>query len=238
MKQIRPRLTDLEFKQVERFRNTKGNVLIIGDIHAPFDLEKYFDFCIEQKERFNCTEFVFIGDVIDSHYSSYHEADPDGMSAKDELDLSVKRLKRWHTAFPNAYVTIGNHDRIVHRKAYSMGVSNRWIKDYKDVLEVPSWNFVNEVEINGVLYIHGEGGTARTRVKSEFQSMVQGHLHTQSYIEWTVTGSHRVFAMQTGCGIDWKSYAMAYARSSKKPVIGCAVVLDGGKTPISLTMDL
>lgn len=237
--EFRPRLDEYEYSIIQSRRSeAESNVLVIGDLHEPFCLDEYFDFCVEQKHRFNCGKTVFIGDVIDNHYSSYHDSDPDGMSAKDELDMAIDRIKRWHDEFPNAYVTIGNHDRIMMRKAFSSGVSRRWIKEYKEVLGTPSWNFVDEVELDGVNYVHGEGGTAKTRVKSEMQSVVQGHLHTQSYLEWTVGKYHRLFAMQVGCGIDRNSYAMAYAKAGKKPVIGCGVVLNGGKTPINLIMDL
>ena len=48
----------------------------------------------------------------------------------------------------------------------------------------------------------------------------------------------RVFGLQTGCGIDHKSYAMAYAKYGKRPAVGCAVVLNNGKTPVNLLMEL
>ena len=38
--------------------------------------------------------------------------------------------------------------------------------------------------------------------------------------------------------IDHESYAMAYAKYGKKPAIGCAVVLNNGKLPINLLMEL
>ena len=43
--------------------------------------------------------------------------------------------------------------------------------------------------------------------------------------------------MQVGCGIDFSSYAMAYAKAGKKPAVGCGVVI-GGKTAINCMMDL
>jgi len=160
------------------------------------------------------------------------------MSAGDELEIAVARIKRWYDAFPDAYVTIGNHDRIIMRKAFSAGISKRWIKDYKDVLETPNWKFVEEVEIDDVLYTHGESGTARTRVLQEMRSVVQGHLHTEAYVHWNIGSKHRAFAFQIGCGIDHKSYAMAYAKAGKKPAIGCGVILDNGRLPISILMNL
>lgn len=237
--EYRPRLNKAEMDLIRQRRDaSEGNVLVIGDLHEPFCLDEYFDFCLEQRDRFNCGNVVFIGDIIDNHYSSYHDGDPDGMGAGEELELAIERLKKWHLAFPNADVTVGNHDRMMMRKAFSSGLSKRWIRAYKEVLETPTWNFVDEVEHYGVVYVHGEGGTAKTRCKQEMVSIVQGHLHTQAYIEWNVGARHRAFAMQVGCGIDRKSYAMAYAKTGKKPIIGCGVVLDRGNTPINLIMEL
>ena len=56
-------------------------------------------------------------------------------------------------------------------------------------------------------------------------STVQGHLHTQAYTEYTVGRRFKIFGTQVGCGIDFDSYAMAYAKNFKKQAIGCAVIL-------------
>jgi UDP-2,3-diacylglucosamine pyrophosphatase LpxH len=240
MKEYRPRLTEEEMLFIKHRRSGEAeeNVLVVGDLHEPFCLEEYFDFCLETYYKYGCNKVVFIGDIIDNHFSSFHDTDPDGLSAGDELEFAIKRLKKWHDAFPNAYVTIGNHDRLMMRKAFSAGLSKRWIRDYKDVLECPTWNFVDEIEINDVLYIHGEGGQARARIKNEMQSIVQGHIHTSAYVEWNVGAKYRVFGMQVGSGIDRHSYAMAYGKNFKKPVISCGVVLSDGKLPIVVPMDL
>lgn len=208
-----------------------SRVLVIGDPHEPFCLEGYFELCKKVYKDFNCNKVVFIGDIIDSHYSSFHSTDPDGMSAKDELNLSIKKLRKWHKAFPKATVIIGNHDRIVARKALANGISAKWIKEYKDVLEVPTWNFKTDETIDNVLYVHGEGATAFTKAKTLFQSVVAGHTHTKCYIEYM----NNVFGMQVGCGVDKDSYAMAYAKNYAPPQIACGVVLDG-KLPILIKM--
>jgi metallophosphoesterase superfamily enzyme len=159
------------------------------------------------------------------------------MGGKAELDLAIKRLERWYHRFPDADVTVGNHDRIIMRKAQTSGVPSAWVKEYKEVLNTPKWNFVTSVEIDDVLYIHGEAGTAKTKARADMRSTVQGHLHTQAYTEYFVGANSRVFGCQVGCGIDAKSYAMAYMKVGKKPAIGCAVVL-GGKTAINELMVL
>ncbi len=214
------------------------NVLVIGDLHEPFCLDEYLDWCKEQYETYNCNQVIFIGDIIDNHYSSYHETSADGMGGADELDLSVKRIARWYDAFPEATVILGNHDRMIARKAQTSAIPSKWIKSYKEVLEVPNWEFMERYEQDGVQYIHGEGGTARTKCRADMINTVQGHLHTQCYTEHYVGKNFRVFGTQTGCGIDFTSYAMAYAKYGKKPAIGCVVILNNGKLPINLLMPL
>jgi len=234
----RPRLSDGLNKLVSGLKSKENRILVIGDLHEPFCLDGYREFCVEQSEKFNTNRTIFIGDVIDNHYASYHETDADGMGGGQELDLSINKIAKWRDAFPKADVIIGNHDRLIMRKAQTSAIPSKWIKSYKDVLEVPEWNFVERLVIDNVQYIHGEGGTARTKCKADLMSTVQGHLHTQAYTEYVVGQNFKIYGSQVGCGINHKAYAMAYAKYGKKPAIGCMVVLDNGKTPINLLMNL
>lgn len=229
MKEYAPRirLSQAEHDAVLKMREV-NNVLIVGDLHTPFDLDSYFDFCVEQYHRYNCNKVVFIGDVIDSHHSSFHGTSPNGFGGGYELKKAIERLGRWHDYFPDAHVTTGNHDRIIYRKAFASGIPEEWMRAYEDVLGVPNWNFVPSIEIDGVLYVHGEGGTAKTAMKNHLKPIVQGHLHTQLYIEYL----NNIFAMQVGCGIDFDRYAFDYAKYGKPPQISCGLVLDNGTTPL------
>ena len=239
LKNNRYRLKPHEILALEKLRETEvSNVLVIGDLHEPFCLDSYLDWCIEQYDTFNCTEVVFIGDVIDNHYSSYHETSADGMGGLEELELAIKRIARWRDAFPVATVLIGNHDRLIMRKAQTSAIPSKWIKSYKEVLETPDWNFVERYVLDNVQYLHGEGGTASTKCRADMMNTVQGHLHTQCYVQNFVGQKFRIFGVQVGCGIDHESYAMAYAKYGKKPAVGCVVVLNNGKTPINLLMPL
>ena len=190
---------------------------------------------------FACNQVVFIGDVIDSHYSSYHETDPDGYSAGEELERAIDALKPFYEAFPNAYVTLGNHDLIVMRKAYSSGLSKRWIKDFGAVLETPNWKFVEEIEIDGVVYTHGTGQSSEhaafLRAVYRQKSFVMGHVHTAANVKWSASDKDRVFGMQVGCGVDERAYAFQYGRTfRRKMIVSCGVVLDSGNVPIVVPM--
>jgi hypothetical protein len=216
---------------------TTSRVLVIGDLHTPFDYEPYFDHCCAVYDKYQCDKVVFIGDVIDNHFSSYHETSADGLGGKDELDLAIQRLERWYEAFPVADVTVGNHDRMVSRKAQTSSITSRWIRGYVEVLGTPGWNFTNRVDYDGVQYIHGEGGTARSRCKKDLMSTVQGHLHAQCYVDWAIGDRLKIFAMQVGCGIEKESYGMAYAKEFPNPAISCGVVL-AGKVAVNEVMSI
>ena len=96
-----------EIVALKKMRETEtSNVLVIGDLHEPFCLDGYLDFCIEKYNEYSCTEVVFIGDVIDNHFSSYHETSADGMGGADELEFAIERISRWYKAFPIATVII------------------------------------------------------------------------------------------------------------------------------------
>lgn len=238
MNKKRPRLTKGLNNLVQVLKDKSNRVLVVGDLHEPFCLDAYLEHCIYVYSKYNCNRVVFIGDVIDNHYSSYHEVDPDGLGGGDELDLAIKRLSRWVKAFPVADIMIGNHDRIIARKAFSSGIPKKWIKEYKEVLNAPEWNFTESIIIDNVLYQHGEGGTARSKMRKELISTVQGHLHTQGYIDFQVGRNYKIFGAQIGCGIDKDAYAMAYGKNFGKPFISCLVVLNSGTLPILEPMEL
>lgn len=235
----------LELKLDSKFRPKGYNpkkkeqsiVLVIGDIHAPFTLKGYLQFCKKMYDKWNCNKVVFIGDILDNHVSSYHETDPDGMGAGYELSNAEKIINEFYSIFPEAKVCTGNHDAIPNRKAFSNGLSNRWIKSISEVVNTPNWEYKESFIIDGVEYCHGTGRVANARMKDDNISVVQGHYHSKSYIEfWQGKNGIRNFAMQIGCGIDETAYAFAYGKNFAKPHINVGIIIDG-KLPIIEYMD-
>ena len=237
MGDFRPRIRGNKKKAFINLTKKENRVLVIGDLHEPFCLDGYLQFCKDTYSKYNCNKVVFIGDQIDNHYSSYHETDSMALGGADELELAIEKIQKWYRVFPKADVLLGNHDLIIMRKAQSGSIPIKWIKEYKDVLETPLWNFTHKVEVDGVNYIHGIGSKAHIRSVKDMQSTVQGHHHTEAYVQWKVGSNSKIFGMQVGCGIDKDSYAMAYGKWFPKPAIACGIVI-GGHTAFNVMMDL
>jgi len=214
-----------------------NNVLIIGDLHAPFTNKEYLEFCQKQYYKFNCNQVVFIGDIADFHYSSFHPIEPEALGCDTEYEQVLTSLLPWQKAFPNAKVTYGNHDLIPMRKSKANGLSPRMLKGWNTLFNAPStWEFAEKFIIDDVLYTHGTNA-ALARMTLSRISVVQGHLHSLQYVQWSQSEVNRLFAMQVGCGIDNDSYAFVYGKSfPKKPILGCGVVLDNGRLPIVVPM--
>lgn len=227
-----------------RFINyNKNNILIIPDTHFPFEREGSLEFLKEVQKEYKCGQIVHIGDVIDNAYSSFHESNPDGHSAADELEYAIEHLKPFYDTFPKAKVCLGNHDMIINRKAFSSGLSKRWIKGLDEVLETPGWTYDLEHEIFGVLFTHGIGtsgaNAAYNKALNRRMSVVQGHLHSEASIRWNVSKTDIIFGMQVGCLVDDRKYAFDYAKANpRKFIISCGVLLNSGKQPIIIPMNI
>lgn len=244
IKQEDPKLPDQ--KQITVKSSIKldpNNVLIIGDTHFPFEREGYLEHLLRSRTDYKCGTIVHIGDVVDNAYSSFHESNPDGHSAGDELSLAIEHLQPYYNHFPKAKVCLGNHDLIINRKAFSNGVSKRWIKGLDEVLGVKGWDFDVEHVIHNVLYVHGTGTSGQNAAYNvalnRRMSVVQGHLHSEANLRYNVSKNDIIFGLQVGCGVDDRKYAFDYAKANpRKFIISCATVQNAGKLPIILPMNL
>ena len=218
----------------------KNNVIFVPDLHAPFIKEGVLEFVKENQIQYNCGTVIFAGDIVDGHAWSYHEKDVDGLSVGDELKAAREQLKPWFKAFPNATVLLGNHDLLIARKAKTIGLSKHFIKEFGDVVNAPkTWKFDLECTKDNVLYKHGNVGDAFKVAKDSRISTCQGHFHSKTFVQWSVSEKDSIFGMQIGWGGDRHKYAFDYGKSfSSKPIISLGVVLDRGRTPIVKLMNL
>ncbi|MCP4640613.1 MAG: helix-turn-helix domain-containing protein [bacterium] len=205
---------------------------IIGDTHLPFELHGYLDFVGDTFVRHGVTRVVHIGDFVDNHAISYHEHDPDGMSPGNEYELALEKAKEWYQAFPCVTWLQGNHDRLPYRKLMSAGLPRRMMRDR--LLETPrSWEAVDSVVIDDVMYTHGVGAGggkhgARRMAAERGQSCVIGHFHQSAGIGIVATRDNaQRFGLTVGCGIDRHTYAFEYCKEQGSMALGCGIVRHG-----------
>jgi hypothetical protein len=207
--------------------------LTIGDIHEPFGHKKYCTFIQRQVDRWKPDRILSIGDEVDQCALGNYDTDPDGMSAGDELKQAIAAMQKWYKAFPHITVVESNHGLRPFKKAFKAGLPQAYLRGYHEFLQAPKgWKWVEDEDIDGVHYFHGEpflGETAALKAaKSHRQSVVIGHVHCHGGVMYSETRTGRIFGLNVGCGIDETRYAFKYSkRNASKATLGCGVVIDG-----------
>jgi hypothetical protein len=205
---------------------------VIGDQHMPFVHPAYLAFCRDTFSKYSVQQVVNIGDVIDAHALSFHDHDPNGMSAEEEANAAMLSVQKWYRAFPGSLVCIGNHCARQFRAAQKAGIPDRYVRKYEDVWQTPKWKWALEHKLDGVLYEHGTGSSGKdaafNRAVSQRCSVVIGHVHSYAGIKYHANPFSRIFGLNVGCGIDVGAYAFDYGKMFPvRPILGCGIVIDG-----------
>ena len=210
-----------------------STVLVISDLQCPFEHRDALKFLKEVKDVYEPDQVVCIGDEIDFHALSDYDADPDGLSAGDELQRAIDHLAPVYELFPVVKSCISNHTLRPFRRAYKCGIPRALMRDYGEFLQAPrGWRWKDHWVIDRVRYEHGHelgGGYGKTATANAAlkngRSTVFGHFHANAGIHYTATPEALLFGFNVGCLIDFKRYAFAYAQASKsRPILGCGIV--------------
>jgi len=208
-------------------------ILVIPDLHEPVAHPGSMDFVDWVAQENQPDSVVFIGDIVDHHGISTWTKHASAPGPKDEYELALEGVQRWYNAYPDAVVTIGNHDARPMRMAESAGVPGSYLKDYASVWQTPRWSWVDEViigtGINAVYFTHGTGRSglqpAANLAREMSMSSVMGHIHSAGGIRWFANPTKRWFGMDTGCLVDDRLYAFSYGKAcKKKSVLGCGFI--------------
>ena len=119
-----------------------------------------------------------------------------------------------------------------------------WGRAAADEYDWPDgWSEHDYIFSNGVLYHHGETAVADfgygKDARNRMCNTVSGHAHGNFGIAWTANDTKVVYGMAVGCGVAKDSPAFLYGLHFKrKPMIGCAVVLENGTLPVCFPMPL
>lgn len=225
---------DKKYSVPEGGEHINQRILFISDMHIPYHHPKLIPFLAGLKLKYKPTRVICLGDELDKHAMSFHDSDPDLLSAGDELRVSLPTVKEVEELFPEMDIIDSNHGSMVHRKAKHHGIPRAYIKSYNDVLGVgPGWKWHNDLTIElpdgKLVYIH-HGKSAEAIKTSQAMSMnhVCGHFHESFGVKYWANPTGLFFAVNAGCLIDDDNYAFAYNNVNlKRPIIGTALIIDG-----------
>ncbi len=240
---IRPQPDD-DIGDTSFIPETAECILVIPDLHAPYQHEDALDFLVTVRNKFLPDLVVNLGDELDYHALSFHDSDPNLDSAGVELEKGKLFLRKLESVFPEMLVCHSNHGSMQYRRAKAHGIPVQLIKKYRDVIfpdgGAPGWSWCHNWRVNTplgeVLFKHQATGVL-TDAAHNSCNLVVGHNHGNFSVEYSASSSHLYYGMYCGCLIDKDSMAFAYGKHSlRKPIIGCGVILNG--RPILLPMVL
>ena len=218
-------------------------VLVISDLHIPYQHKDAFAFLAEIKKEFKPDFVVNIGDLLDFHSMSMHDHDPDLASPGDEMTIAREYVKELEWMFPKVVEVESNHSSMVFRRALKSGMSRQFLKTYGEFLGTKKWTWVDDLVLtlsNGrrCLFTHGKAADVLKVSKYMGMNTVQGHYHTKFLISWWANPDNLFWGMNVGCLINQKSLAFAYAKNFKtRFILGCGIIIDGIPKLLPMVLD-
>lgn len=208
---------------------------VFSDVHIPFAHPNYLSFLKDTFAEWGAEQIVCLGDLIDNHAISRFQSEPCADGAYTELAKARRMVKELTETFPVVKMCRGNHDDIAYRQAATLGIGAEFIKPFRDIYGLPmSWSLEDEYVIDGVLYTHGTGRSGKHATYNiavdERMSVCSGHTHTGGGVNYIANKTETIFALNTGCLIDYGMYAFEYSRNAKhRPTLGCGIVLSSSE---------
>jgi len=212
---------------------TYRSILVIGDLHFPYHHPDTFKFLIAMKSRYKPDKVISIGDEIDGQGWSFHEKSSELMGGGDEFLRAQECMWRLEEIFPEIDILESNHGSLQYRKAQSAGLPSAFIKDYRDVWNVGegfSWHHELTLDLPNKqkLYLHHSKSSDVMRASQMLgMNVVFGHHHNKQSVQYWTSGHQTMFGAFTGCLVDVKSLAQAYAKNNlQKPLLGSLAIQD------------
>lgn len=219
-------------------------VLVIPDLHAPYQHPDTLRFLRAVKEQMQPDLVVSLGDELDYHAMSFHDSDPNLDSAGAELERGKKFLRKLHAEFPNVLVCHSNHGSMTYRRAKAHGIPVQLVRKYRDIvfpgLDARGWSWADSWKIKTplgpVMFKHQSSGILADAAHNGC-NLVVGHSHGNFSVEYCASSAHLYYGCYSGCLVDKDSLAFAYGRLSKnKPIIGCTLILNGRPTLVPMVL--
>lgn len=222
---------------------SNSRILFISDLHFPYNHPDAVAFLKALNQRYKFDRVVCSGDELDYHAISFHEHNPNLLSPSDELQTAINRIKPLFSLFPKMDILESNHGSLVYRKATHSGLPAHVIKPYRDIIGAPrGWRWHSDLIVkasNGmpIYFCHGKSSDVLRLSQAMGMSVAQGHFHEKFEVRYWGNPLGLYWGLTAGCLIDDASMAFAYNKLNiKRPVIGCAVILNGHPKLLPLIM--
>jgi hypothetical protein len=132
-------------------RNDTKNILVISDMHLPYQHKDALDFLYATKRLYKCDTILNVGDIIDHHRGSYHESEPDALDAETEYYHAKRDCALLQEMFPTMVISKGNHDNIPARKLMTAGLPPAMLNDYNALYGLKdSWTWVDTYKFDSL----------------------------------------------------------------------------------------
>lgn len=224
-------------------KHDNSRILLISDMHIPFHHKNSIQFLQMLKDRYSPTRVICMGDMEDCHALSYHDSDPDLMSAGDELKALLPVVAQLHEMFPKMDILESNHGSLVYRKSKTHGIPRAYLKSYKEFLQVgDGWTWSDDLLIDlpdgqKVYMHHGKVSDVVKMSQTMGCSAVSGHFHEKFKVEYWGSPVGLFWGMSVGSLIDDEALAFNYNNVNlKRPIVGTGLIIDG--VPILEAMPL
>lgn len=226
----------------------EDNVAVISDLQIPFHHQDAMDFLRFVKKQFKITKWVCVGDEVDQSFLSYHEKDPNGISAKEELRLGRLALKELAKIVNNGKdfdIAWSNHGALHLRKAKTGGIPDDYIKSPNEVWGVPkSWKWSDEIVLQyphceDIIVRHQLSSNSKNNVLSYGKSIITGHWHSIfELVGRTKYDGKFLFGAIIGCLINRFHPTFGYAANQKDvQQLGMLVLVSGSPVMVPMWVD-
>ena len=141
-------------------------------------------------------------------------------------------------------ICIGNHDLLIYRKAKTHGFSKAFVRTWNEIFDLPKdWIWNTRFVEDNILFMHGTGFSGlyphANACRQHRMNVVMGHCHSVAGVEYTACEKDLLWGMAVGSGVDDKKVVFDYGQDNpRKSIISCGVILEGGKIPLVIPMEL
>jgi len=228
-------------------RAGRGNWLMFGCVHIPFEHPDCFRFLEALQVRYEFKRVFMMGDLYDWTGLNRFSKNPNLPSPVDEYKATIGRRDELYKLFPNVEMLYGNHDLRPLSRAAEHYIPELLIKSLREVMGLPDgWvscgmQLVAEhASLGDVVLIHGDkvNRDALVNARQIGKHLVMADRHTMCKVAWSQDFMGRkVFGMNVGALVDAEREAFAYSKGRvMRPMISVGAIIDNN--PVNLVMNL